>query len=134
MLGRSKQSTAQTATGQEQTTKIQRASLVFDVNATGRVTPEQKIALAFKTSGRVYQIMVQEGDLVEQGQVLATLETASLEQALLQAEATHRVGPGATGQGQGGGTPRGDRGGRSSADQCQGRGQSRRNGCGDRQR
>jgi len=80
----------QTITGQEQTTTIERASLVFDVNATGRVTPEQNVALAFKTSGRVSEILVKEGDLVERGQVLATLETANLQQALLQAEATLR--------------------------------------------
>jgi HlyD family secretion protein len=71
-----------------QTVAVKRGTLRASVDATGSVAPETRLELSFKSaSGRVAEIMVEEGDQVEAGEVLARLETADLEQALIQAQA-----------------------------------------------
>ena len=52
----------------------------------GRIEAEQ-IDVATRMPGRVLQILVQEGDLVEAGDVLAVMDTAELEAQLARAEA-----------------------------------------------
>ena len=47
----------------------------------------RQVELAFKTSERIERLLVQEGDPVRQGQVLARLETRRLDQAVAQQEA-----------------------------------------------
>jgi HlyD family secretion protein len=72
-----------------QTVVVERSTLRASVDATGSVAPETRLELNFKSaSGRVAEIMVKEGDQVEAGEVLARLETADLEQALIQAQAS----------------------------------------------
>ncbi len=70
-----------------QTAVVERGTLGASVDATGSVAPETWLELSFKSAGRVAEIMVEEGDQVEAGEVLARLETADLEQALIQAQA-----------------------------------------------
>jgi len=70
-----------------QTVAVKRGTLRASVDATGSVAPETRLELSFKSAGRVAEIMVEEGDQVEAGEVLARLETADLEQALIQAQA-----------------------------------------------
>ncbi len=70
-----------------QTAVVERGTLRVGVDATGSVAPETRLELSFKSAGRVAEIMVEEGDQVEAGEVLARLETAELEQALIQAQA-----------------------------------------------
>jgi HlyD family secretion protein len=71
-----------------QTAVVERGTLRASVDATGSVAPETRLELSFKSaSGRAAEIMVEEGDQVEAGEVLARLETADLEQALIQAQA-----------------------------------------------
>jgi multidrug efflux pump subunit AcrA (membrane-fusion protein) len=53
---------------------------------TGRVTPLQEMELAFGVSGRVDEVLVMSGDLVLQGDLLATLETSNRASELRQAE------------------------------------------------
>jgi HlyD family secretion protein len=72
-----------------QTAVVERGTLRASVDATGSVAPEMRLELSFKSaSGRVAEIMVEEGDQVKGGEVLARLETADLEQALIQAQAS----------------------------------------------
>jgi HlyD family secretion protein len=72
-----------------QTAVVERDTLRASVDATGSVAPETRLDLSFKSaSGRVAEIMVEEGEQVEAGEVLAKLETADLEQALIQAQAS----------------------------------------------
>ena len=78
---------ASTSVRAEDVTRIERGSLTMDVRATGRVSPENQVLLAFKVAGRAAEVMVKEGQVVSAKQVLARLETGSLEQAVLQAEA-----------------------------------------------
>ena len=71
-----------------QTVVVERSTLRASVDATGSVVPETRLELSFKSAGRVAEIMVKEGEQVEAGEVLARLETADLEQALIQARAS----------------------------------------------
>jgi len=70
-----------------QTVVVERGTLRASVDATGSVAPETRLELNFKSAGRVAEIIIVEGDQVEGGEVLARLETADLEQALIQAQA-----------------------------------------------
>ena len=57
------------------------------VTAEGKIIPARDAALAFRVSGRVVEIPVEEGDSVQAGQVLIRLEDADLKAAVAQAEA-----------------------------------------------
>jgi HlyD family secretion protein len=71
-----------------QTVVVERGTLRASVDATGSVVPETRLELNFKSAGRVAEILVEEGDQVKGREVLARLETADLEQALIQAQAS----------------------------------------------
>ncbi|NDJ62546.1 MAG: HlyD family efflux transporter periplasmic adaptor subunit [Chloroflexi bacterium] len=60
--------------------------LQVSVNATGAVTPIRQVPLAFELPGTVAEVLVEEGDAVEAGAVLARLDTADLDAALQNAE------------------------------------------------
>lgn len=51
----------------------------------------RQVELAFNASGRIDRVLVQEGDRVAQGQLLASLDTARLQLSLAQAEAQAAV-------------------------------------------
>lgn len=57
------------------------------VSAEGVVTPRKSADLAFKVSGRVEELLVQEGQAVTVGTELVRLDTGDLEQSVLQATA-----------------------------------------------
>jgi multidrug efflux pump subunit AcrA (membrane-fusion protein) len=57
------------------------------VSAQAVIVPQQSAELSFKSSGRVQEILVSEGDLVTAGQELVKQETRNQEQIVLQAEA-----------------------------------------------
>lgn len=61
------------------------------VSATGEVVPAQWSSLSFPISGRVVELAVEKGDTVEEGDVLARLDTADLESQVKQAEAALAV-------------------------------------------
>lgn len=61
------------------------------VSATGEVVPAQWSSLSFPISGRVVELAVEKGDVVEEGDVLARLDTADLESQVKQAEAALAV-------------------------------------------
>ena len=57
------------------------------VSAEAIVAPYREADLSFKTSGRVMQVLVSEGDAVTQGQELVKLDARDLEQVVRRAEA-----------------------------------------------
>jgi HlyD family secretion protein len=57
------------------------------VRATGEVIPETYAVLSFSLPGRVAELLVEEGSLVEEGDVLARLDTADLDANVADAEA-----------------------------------------------
>lgn len=70
-----------------QTAVISRGKLTAQVGATGLVRPNQTTILAWKTTGRIESILVEEGDRVTAGQILASLEERSLPQNVILARA-----------------------------------------------
>lgn len=70
---------------------IQRGSLGTLVSATGSLEPTARSELAFLASGQVLEVLVERGDEVDEGQLLARLDTSDLELALEDAETTQRL-------------------------------------------
>jgi len=68
------------------TLPVQRGTIVSTVSASGNIEPEARILLSFKGAGRVSEVLVQVGQEVKAGDLLARLESAELELALAQAE------------------------------------------------
>ena len=66
------------------------ASEAANVKASAEVVPVQIARLSFLISGPVEEVTIAEGDVVEAGQTLATLNSPELEYGLLQAEAALR--------------------------------------------
>jgi multidrug efflux pump subunit AcrA (membrane-fusion protein) len=61
------------------------------VVASARVVPAQVSELSFLLSGRVKEVLVQPGDRVQAGQILAVLEAPALDSSVTQAEAALRA-------------------------------------------
>lgn len=68
-------------------TLAQAEALRRQVRLTGRVVARQSVALAFEPAGRVQSVLAERGDAVEQGDVLASLDTRRLESRLAEVEA-----------------------------------------------
>ena len=73
------------------TEQVVRTSFEASIHATGSLAAERSQAVAFGIGGRVAEVLVDEGDFVTQGQVLARLDTRDLELSLQQAEAALAV-------------------------------------------
>jgi RND family efflux transporter MFP subunit len=58
------------------------------VSTTGNVVADRQASLAFATSGEIAKVLVREGQEVEPGQVLARLDTSSLEWQIARSEAS----------------------------------------------
>jgi HlyD family secretion protein len=76
--------TAQTAA--ERTATAQRGTIRASVSASGKINPAGEVNLNFSAPGTVQDVLVNEGDPVKQGDVIAKLQTDSLELAVKQAE------------------------------------------------
>jgi HlyD family secretion protein len=68
------------------TVSVERATLPISVSANGTVQPEMLINVSPKSSGRLKQLLVKQGDLVETGQVLAYMDNSNLQGQLTQAQ------------------------------------------------
>jgi HlyD family secretion protein len=69
-----------------ETYPIQRGNIASTVSATGSIEPESEVSLAFRSPGRVKDVLVSEGQAVQKGQLLAELETTDLTLALAQSK------------------------------------------------
>ena len=74
-----------------QIVEVKRGTLVKTVSATGNLTMPHQSTLIFGVAGVVSEVLVDEGDLVTKGQVLAKLETDDLERAVTRAKASLRT-------------------------------------------
>ena len=70
------------------TATVARGSIDETVSATGNIVAEQQASLTFATSGEIAEVLVVEGQEVEAGQVLARLDTTSLEWQIARSEAS----------------------------------------------
>ncbi|HMK09800.1 MAG TPA: efflux RND transporter periplasmic adaptor subunit [Anaerolineales bacterium] len=73
-----------------QTSVARRGSLSVTASGTGKLVPANEVTAGFETSGQMSQLLVQVGDQVQAGQVLARLDDTSAQQALTEAETALR--------------------------------------------
>jgi HlyD family secretion protein len=65
-----------------------RGSIEETISATGNVSARQESTLAFTSSGGIDKVLVEEGQQVDAGQVLARLDTSSLDWQIARAQAS----------------------------------------------
>lgn len=69
------------------TAAVTREAVSVTVSATGAVTATSQVDVRSRATGTVKQVLVQEGDRVQQGQLLATIDDPDARAALREAEA-----------------------------------------------
>jgi len=70
------------------TTAVTRGSIEEIVSATGNVVADKQASLTFQTSGPIEEVLVGKGQEVEQGEVLARLDTSTLEWQVARSQAS----------------------------------------------
>lgn len=71
--------------------KAERGNILSTVSATGSIEPESQVSLLFRSVGPVAKVLVAEGDQVQQGQLLAELDTTDLTLALAQSKVSQEI-------------------------------------------
>jgi RND family efflux transporter MFP subunit len=74
------------AVSENQEVTVQRGDLTVEITASGNLALSLTEDLAFEMAGTVEEVMVEEGDSVEEGQVLARLDTSEWEKELVTLE------------------------------------------------
>lgn len=69
------------------TQPVRRGDLTLTVSATGNLQPTNQVDVGSELSGIITQVFVDNNDRIRQGQILARLDTARLEDAVRQGEA-----------------------------------------------
>lgn len=80
---------AAAATLEQETVIVERGTLRVTVEAGGSLAPKRELAVAFASSGKVTAVLVEVGDVVKAGDVLARLDDTDAQQAV--ADATLQV-------------------------------------------
>jgi len=75
-------SASEEATAENQVVTVQRGNLTIDIAAAGNLALSRAEDLAFEIAGTVEEVLVGEGDTVEEGQALAKLDTSEWEEQL----------------------------------------------------
>ncbi len=78
---------SQPATADLETAVVERGTLTASVSASGTVEARRRVALMFKSPGRVAEVYVEAGDEVAAGDPLVKLDTSELELQVAQARA-----------------------------------------------
>ena len=73
-----------------QTAQIARETIVQKVNATGRIQPKTQVRISADVSAKIVALHVEEGDWVEEGQLLVELDRERYEAAVERAQANVR--------------------------------------------
>lgn len=71
------------------TAAVERGEIARSVVATGRIEPIAKVEIKSKANGIIEALLVEEGDTVTEGQVLAELDKENLAARLREAKAAH---------------------------------------------
>jgi HlyD family secretion protein len=66
--------------------QVQRTNLTLTVSANGTVAAERSINISPKNAGVLKRLLVKEGDVVKQGQIIAYMDDSNLKGQLLQAQ------------------------------------------------
>jgi len=86
-----------TSAPENQVFTVERGNLIIDITASGNLALSLKEDLAFEVSGTeqepltVEEVLVEEGDSVEEGQVLVTLDTTALEEKVTSREQAFQI-------------------------------------------
>ena len=70
----------------QQLVKVEKGDLSVSVTGSGKIEASREARLTFGSGGKVDKILVKEGDVVGQGDVLAELDTSTLELAYAQSQ------------------------------------------------
>ncbi|HEY9852851.1 MAG TPA: biotin/lipoyl-binding protein [Leptolyngbyaceae cyanobacterium] len=70
-----------------QTVAVERMNLPIKISANGTVQPERAVNVSPKNSGVLKQLLVKEGDVVKEGQILAYMDDSNLQGQITQAKA-----------------------------------------------
>jgi HlyD family secretion protein len=73
------------------TTQVRQGDVVISVSGSGTLVATSEATLGFEKSGYLEEVYVTVGDRVEEGDVLATMETDELELAIIEAETRVRL-------------------------------------------
>ncbi len=71
---------------EQETVLVERGTLRVTVEAGGSLAPNRELAVAFASGGKVTEVLVEVGDVVEAGDVLARLDDVDARQAVADAE------------------------------------------------
>ncbi len=71
---------------ENQIVTVKRGDIKLDITASGNLKPSHEANLTFGSSGTVQEVLVGIGDYVEEGEVIARIDTLALEQSLSQAQ------------------------------------------------
>jgi len=72
------------------TLTVARGTLVERAAASGTIAPDRQVEIRSRASGEVLEVLVEEGDVVEEGALLVRLDTTDAARSLRDAEATVR--------------------------------------------
>jgi HlyD family secretion protein len=72
---------------EELTVKVESKDVTLRIAASGTITPVKSVNLSPKQAGVLAKLLVEQGDRVEQGQVIARMDTRDLEGQLMQTNA-----------------------------------------------
>ena len=79
---------AATDTATQRSAVLDKGELTATVSATGNIQAESEVKLSFQQPGTAAQVLLQVGDSVKKGDVIAKLDTTDLELALSQSQAS----------------------------------------------
>jgi len=71
----------------QMTVPVQSKSITMRITASGTVVPIQTVNLSPKTSGRLTELRVEQGDKVKQGDIIGKMDNADIQAQLFQAQA-----------------------------------------------
>ncbi|MGD8245065.1 MAG: efflux RND transporter periplasmic adaptor subunit [Anaerolineae bacterium] len=69
-----------------ETATVIQGDIVLTADGSGELIPAEELELSFRTGGRLAEVLVKTGDQVAEGDLLARLETDSLERAVAEAD------------------------------------------------
>jgi HlyD family secretion protein len=74
-----------------ETATVTEGDIVLTADGSGELIPGDELELSFRASGRLAEVLVETGEEVAEGDLLASLETDSLERAVAEAEVALRI-------------------------------------------
>jgi len=68
------------------TALVEQVTIPVKIEASGKVVPIQTVNLSPKVGGKLVELLVDQGDLVKEGQIVAKMDSSSIEPQILQAQ------------------------------------------------